>query len=444
MPFHCLRARANLREHCSFLRWHMSRSSLLLVVLAFAFTAQASAQDLSSDWPWWRGPNRDGVAPAGQDLPTSWSDSKNVLWKVRIPGRGHSSPTVVGDRIFLATADERQQIQYVMAFDRLSGAELWKTPVSNGGLPQTHPKNTHASCSVGCDGEHLFVAFHHHRKVTLACLDLQGKEVWKKNCGSFDPQMYEYGYAPSPVIYKDMVILSADYEAGGFITAYERKTGKRKWKQKRPSGRSTGLSFSSPVVATVAGKDQVLLSGTQQVASYDPNTGKQNWAARGATTMATCGTIVWSGDMVFASGGFPKAQTVAVKADGTGKVVWNNNIKCYEQSMLAHDGYIYAVSDRGIAFCWRAKDGREMWKKRLSAPISASPVLAGGNIFVSVESGLTYVFEANPERFVEVSRNQLGDEAFATPSICRNQIYLRVANSDGGRRQEYLYAIGNK
>ena len=411
---------------------------LSLVAGSTAFGFQAK----SGDWPWWRGPNNNGIAEAGQDVPTSWSETKNVLWKVPVPGRGHSSPTVIGDRIFLATADERNQIQYVMAYNRENGKELWRTPVSRGGFPNTHPKNTHGTCTVACDGERLFVAFHHHAKVTLACLNLDGKEQWRKDCGKFDPRMYEYGYAPSPVIYKSMVILSADYEGGGYIAAYDRESGERAWKTKRPSGRQTGLSFSSPIVANVAGKDQLLLSGCQQVASYDPSTGKLNWNVPGATTMATCGTVVWDGDLIFASGGYPKPETVCIKADGSRKVVWRNRQKCYEQSMLAYKGYVYAVTDQGIAYCWRATDGKEMWRSRLKGPISASPILVGDNIYQSIENGRTYVFKATPDRFTAVAENQLGNSAFATPSICGNRIYLRVAKGGRGSRQEYLYAIG--
>ena len=419
----------------------MIQATLRFALLGVLVGSTASAfQAKSGDWPWWRGPNNNGIAEAGQDVPTSWSGKQNVLWKVPVPGRGHSSPTVVGDRIFMATADERGQVQYVLAYSRATGKELWRTPISRGGFPKTHQKNTHGTCTVACDGERLFVAFHHHAKVTLACLDVDGKELWKEDCGKFDPRIYEYGYAPSPLLYKSMVILSADYEKGGFMAAYDRKSGKRVWKERRPSK----LSFSSPIVANVAGKDQLLISGCEQVASYDPNTGKPNWTVPGATTMATCGTIVWDGDLIFASGGYPKPQTVCIKADGSRKVVWQNRQKCYEQSMLAHDGYLYAVTDRGIAYCWRTTDGKEMWRSRLSGPVSASPILVGENIYQTVESGLTYVFKANPEKFVAVAENQLGNEGFATPSICGNRIYLRVAQGGRGRRQEYLYAIGNK
>lgn len=152
--------------------------------------------------------------------------------------------------------------------------------------------------------------------------------------------------------------------------------------------------------------------------------------------------MVWDGDLVFASGGYPKAETVCLKA-GSGQLVWRNDQKCYEQSMLAFDGYLYAVTDRGIAYCWRANDGTEMWTSRLAGgPVSASPILANGNIYLANEAGTVYVFKAQPTRFELVSRNQLGDEAFASPTICDSRIYMRTASSAGGKRQETLYCIG--
>jgi outer membrane protein assembly factor BamB len=395
----------------------------------------------SGDWPWWRGPGHNGIAETGQSVPTQWSDSENVIWKVKVPGRGHSSPTVVGNRIFLATANEQQQIQGVVAFDRKTGKVLWQTAVSRGGFPKTHTKNTHATCTVACDGKRVYVVFHHHAKLTLAALSINGDKLWAKDVGPFDPRKFEYGYAPSPILYDNTVIIAADYEKGGYLAAYDRVSGKNVWMQQRPRK----LSFSSPVIANISGHDQLLISGCDVVASYNPKNGQPLWSTPG-TTMATCGTVVWDSqsETVFASGGYPKPETIAIKADGSKTVVWRNRQKCYEQSMLLHDGYLYGITDVGIGFCWRASDGKEMWKTRLSAPISASPVLVGDTIFQSAEDGTTYVFKADPKGFELVAKNRLGDEAFATPVFAGNRIYARVADRSSGRRQEYLYCIGEQ
>ncbi len=398
----------------------------------------AGRASASADWPWWRGPNSNGVAAAGQTPPTSWGDQKNIIWKAPLPSRGHGSPTIVGDRIFLATADEQRQVQSVVCLSRSTGEPKWKTDLSQGGFPKIHSKNTHASQTVACDGERIFASFFHHEAIHLYALDLQGKTLWHKVAGPFNPKQYEYGYAASPLIYDEVVIVSGEYEKGGFIVAYDRRKGNEIWR----TPRSKQLSFSSPIVAKVAGRDQLLLSGANRVSSYDPKNGRPLWSCAG-TTNATCGTMVWEGDLVFASGGYPKSETLAVRADGSGQVVWRNGQKCYEQSMLVHNGHVYAITDAGVAYCWRAGDGQEMWKARLGGPVSASPILASGNIYLSNERGQTFVFRADPRGFELVSRNRLGDESFATPTICGNRIYLRIAEHGAGR-QEYLVCIGGR
>ncbi len=412
---------------------------LLSFVLIGLSSGLALAQVSQDDWASWRGPNANGIAKPGQNPPVRFSDQENVIWKVPVPGRGHSSPTLVGERIFLSTADEQKQIQSVLAFARGDGRPLWKTDLNQGGFPKTHPKNTHATPTVACDGERVFATFHHHNKITLHTLDLNGKILWEKTVGPYHPRRFEYGYAPSPLLYEDLVIIAADVEQGGYLVAYARENGERVWKTNRPRM----YSFSSPIVANVAGEDQLLISGCNGVASYNPETGNINWAVQG-TTMATCGTMVWDGDLVFASGGYPKKETICVKADGTKQVMWKNKQKCYEQSMLATGGYVFAVDDNGVAHCWRARDGQEMWKERLSGPVSTSPILVGDRIYATNERGTTYVFKADPERFELLAENQLGTESFATPAFCENRIYARVAQGNGRSRQEYLYCLGKK
>jgi outer membrane protein assembly factor BamB len=392
-----------------------------------------------TDWPWWRGPSRNGVA-GGAPVPTKLSDSDNLIWKVPVPGRGHSSPIVVGNRVFLASADEKLKIHHVFSFDRSTGEPAWQVEVNKGGFPaKNHKNNTEASPTLASDGERLFGAFYHHDKVEAVALGLDGTIEWKQEVCPFRPRMFEYGYAPSPLVYGETVIISAEYDGNSFITALNRTTGKPVWKTARP----TMISFSSPVIAHVAGKDQMLISGADQVASYDPKKGGPLWSTRG-TSLATCGTMVWDGDIVFASGGYPKSETLAVKADGSANVLWRNNQKCYEQSMLAHDGHVYALTDNGVMFCWRGVDGKEMWKQRLTGPVSASPVLAGGHIYWANELGTLYVIRANPERFELVEQNQLGNESFPSPAICGGRIFLRVAERSATGRREILYCFGSK
>lgn len=423
--------------------------SVLLGALMIASFAAADEKGIGDfpklsaerDWPWWRGPLRNGVADTAA-VPTKFSDADNLSWKVRVPGRGHSSPTVVGDRIFLTTANTAQKTHTVLAFNRATGKSLWEIEVNKGGFPaKNHQKNTEATSTIASDGERVFATFYHHDKVVAVCLDFEGNKLWQEDVCRFRPRTYEYGYAPSPVLYKNTVIISAEFDGkkDSFITALDRTRGKRVWQ----TPRQDMITFSTPVITHVAGKDQMLISGAMKISSYNPEDGKPLWSTDG-TTAATCGTMVWDGDIVFASGGFPKPETLAVKADGSGKVLWDNNQKCYEQSMIAHKGYLYALNDNGVMFCWRGTDGKEMWKERLTGPVSASPVLAGDHVYWANEHGTVYVFRPTPDRFELVAENQVGTDAFPSPAICGGQIFLRVGDGSGRERQEWLYCFANK
>ena len=278
------------------------------------------------DWPWWRGPTRNGIAVGA--APTKFAIG-DALWKTPVPGRGHSSPIVVGDRVFLTTADMQQKRQLALAYDRRTGRQLWQVEISRGGFPaRNHPKNTEATPTIACDGERLFVTFFHHEKIEATALDLDGNKLWQKTAGPFNPRKYEYGYAPSPQLYRGSVIVAGEYDGQSFLVALDRASGDELWRTARPNN----ISFSSPVIGNVSGRDQLLISGADHVASYDPATGKQLWNTPG-TTQATCGTLVWEKDIVFASGGYPKSETLAIQGDGS-RVLWKNNQNLYEQSLL--------------------------------------------------------------------------------------------------------------
>jgi outer membrane protein assembly factor BamB len=418
--------------------------SLLWIALpSIAFGQDRGIQDFpklsaDSDWPWWRGPMRNGFAAASNQPPAEFSNAKNVKWKVDVPGRGHSSPVVVGDLVLLATADEKVQTQWVLAFDKSTGKSAWSRQLSEGGFPaNNHAKNTEATPTVACDGVSIFATFFHHAQVQLSSLDLTGKVNWQVNIGPFNPKRYEYGYAPSPLLYRDTVIMSAEHDGESYIVAHDRKTGKQVWK----TPRQANITFSSPVIANIAGRDQLMISGAETVASYDPTNGQQLWQTQ-ATTFATCGTIVWKDDMVFASGGYPEPGTYGIKGTSSGaEVVWSNREKCYEQSMIVVDDYLYGLTDNGIMFCWDAMTGEEKWKKRLSGPVSASPVYANGLIYWANEAGRYFVFKPSPMKYDQVAANQLGDEAFASPAVSGNALFLRGAEMKGRNRQEVLYCI---
>lgn len=393
----------------------------------------------ATDWPAWRGPNGNGVAEPGQTPPTTWSDEENVIWKTKVPGRGHSSPIVVGDRIILTTADEETRAQSVLGFDRNTGELEWNTMVHRvPELPKIHKKNTHASPTATSDGSSVFVVFFNDGIIHLTSLGLNGEKRWQKQAGSFRPR-YQFGYAASPLLHGDNVIVAAEFADGGYLAAFAAETGLGVWR----TPRDAATSYSSPIVGKVAGREQLLMSGGEKISSYDPASGQLVWQVDGGTS-ATAGTMVWTPTQIYASGGFPTKETIAVIADGSRRVAWKNEEKCYEQSLLAHDGHIYALNDGGIAMCWKASDGRELWKERLGGPVSASPVLVNDLIYATNERGQTFVLRASPENFELLATNQLGDESFATPAICGSRVYHRVATYNGESRQEWLYCLGKK
>jgi hypothetical protein len=390
----------------------------------------------SDQWWRWRGPSGNNHAADGAKLPASIATA-NPKWSVDLPGRGHSTPILVGDVLYLTTADKAVGTQSVLAVSR-DGKALWGQTIHRGGVPtENHRKNTEASPTMAYDGEALFAAFYNSGGIQLTKLTTDGTILWQREAGKYNPQRYKYGYAASPLIYRDTVIVIGDYDGDAFLCALDRESGQTRWKIKRPGK----LSFSSPIVADVAGREQLLLSGAEMVAAYDPADGDLLWKAPGATTMATCGTMVWDGDRVFASGGFPEAETVCVAGDGSGRVLWSNNSKCYEQSMLADRGYLYAVTDSGIAYCWRGEDGRTMWRERIGGRYSSSPLLVEDTIVVFNEAGTGFAFAATAERFDLRSERKFGDEVFASPILVDDTMYLRVAINSGDRRQEKLLAF---
>ena len=414
--------------------------SILWSLIALHFSTLASAQD---DWSRWRGPSGNGIAVADQQPPTSWSADQNVVWKVPVPGRGHSSPIVVGDKIFLATADEEQQTQSVVCFERQTGQQQWQTELNQGGFDRKiHSKNTHASGTIATDGTQVYCVFSHHGSVNVTALSLTGEIQWQKKVGPYQSQ-YPFGFGASPIVHEGMVIVPNQNDAESCIIAFDATNGEQKWR----TDADKQSSYSTPVVAETGGKSQLLLSGANIVAAYDPANGKQLWKTP-TKWQVSCGTLVWNKDRVFASGGYPASQTLAVNADGSGSLVWENTQKAYEQSMLIHEGFLYAHCDNGAVYCWRESDGQEMWKQRFSAAgnpaQSASPVLANGNIYFTAENGETLVIKASSDKLTEISRNNLGNEAFASMAVCGNQIFSRIAinDPDNDTRQEWLFCLG--
>jgi hypothetical protein len=389
------------------------------------------------DWPWWRGPNRNGVAAPDQAPPVKWSDSENVLWKAAVPGRGHGSPTVVGNQVFLAAADHERQVQSVLCFHRRTGERLWEAVVHRGGFEtKGNNKSSLASSTPACDGDRVFINFLNAGAIHTTALNREGKQLWQTKVSDF---VIHQGFGSSPAIYRSLVLVSADHKGAGSIAGLDRESGRIVWTQSRPKL----PNYTSPIVLNVAGRDQLLFTGCDLVSSFDPLTGKKLWEINGSTEECVTSTVT-DGQLIFTSGGYPKNHLCAVRADGSGKVVWENTSRVYVPSLLVRDGHLYAVLDAGVAMCWECATGREVWKQRLGGTFSSSPVLVGDRIFATNEAGQTFIFKATPAAFELVAENKLGDNVFATPTICGGCIYMRAATQSDGKRQEWLYCLGRR
>lgn len=387
-----------------------------------------------SDWPWWRGPDHTGIASPGQKPPVQWGPNRNVRWRVAIPGRGHAQPTIVGDFIYLPTADEAKEIQSVLCLQRETGKRVWKTDVHSGGLDRGgHEKTSQASATLACDGQRLIANFLHDGAVWTSALDLRGKVLWQQKISPF---VTHQGFAASPLVHGELVIVASDNKGGGAIAGLERTTGRVVWKRDRPKL----PNYASPILVRAAGREQVVIQGCNLVTSLDPSSGTLLWETKAATTECVT-TVVSDGERVFASGGYPKNHIQALLGDGSKKIVWENNSRVYVPSMLVQGDYLYALLDAGIAACWHAKTGKAAWKHRIGGTFTAAPILVNDLIYAFDEKSQATIFRADPKKYEQVSRASLPGEQFSAPVICGNRLYLRIGQTENGRRQEYLYAI---
>ncbi|MEN8774201.1 MAG: PQQ-binding-like beta-propeller repeat protein [Akkermansiaceae bacterium] len=405
-----------------------------IIPLLFLLSANLSN---ATDWPQWRGPDKNNHASDKATPPSEWSEDKNVSWKTAIPGRGHSTPIFVEEKIYLTTAEKDKSAQSLLCLDRKSGKVLWNRVIHKGGFPaQLHAENSPASASAQWDGQNILVTFQNDKKIKVTAVSGEGKIVWSKSVGNYLPS-YKFGFGSTPVLYKKSLIVVIGTEEGGFLSAIKTSDGKEIWKTPR-----AGHDYwATPVVATVGGKEQLLISGINKFSSYQPATGKLNWETEaGAKSM--CGTIVWTDDMIFASGGFPEKETAGVKADGSGTKVWQNKVVCYEQSLLSHNNLVYAIADDGRAYCWDAKTGEKKWSEKIGRRgVMASPLAVGNHIYATLKNGTTVIFKATGSSFKKVGENKLGDDTYASPVALDNQLFLRVGKSERGDRQEFLYCL---
>lgn len=430
----------------------MNRMSVLMFSMLLGLGSPLWAQQSSAmgnllpagkDWGWWRGPTLDGKAPADQRTPSQWDEKTNILWKAEIPGRGHASPIVYADRVFTATADENAKTQSLVCYDAKTGRPRWGVSVHKGGFTNLNPKNSHASATPACDGERVYGVFINNNALWVTALTLDGKPVWQTKVGPFESQ---HGYGSSPALYKNLLIVNGDNKGPCYIAALDRKTGKIAWKTDRPA---QSPSYATPILSTAGGREQILLHGGVKVTSYDPASGKLLWSADGVSQV-TGNTIVSDAAQIYASGGYPNKELVAIKADGNGDVtrshvVWTSKDPqsvAYCPSSIVHEGKLYVVSDRGSLTCCQTDTGKQIWNTKLGGGFSASLLLANGLVYAFSEEGVATVFKPG-DKFEPVAENKLPPSRNVRPggfmgsaAVSGNQLFVRCGTT--------LYCIGDR
>jgi outer membrane protein assembly factor BamB len=408
----------------------VARSAVAVDEIRTRLTAADELPDVkpaATDWPWWRGPDRNNVARP-QSVPLRWDAPESIQWKVPVPGRGFASPVTWRQRLYLLTADEDAKVYSLLAYDRQSGERLWTTELHRGGfMKDIHSQCSHASATPACDSERVFSVLIHDRALWVSANGHDGKTLWQTNVAPYDAI---YGFGSSPVIYGSLVIVAGDNDqTGSFLAALHRGTGRIVWRIKRP----LIDTYATPIVLRVAGRDQLLLGGCGFLGSYDPNTGDLLWRCDGPTAETTANTAVADGERVYVAGGYPKPYALmAVRADGSGDVtathkVWSlDKAMPYVPSPLYHDGLLYIADDYGIATCLDAPTGKKIWQKRLGGDFTSSPLICGDRLFVINESGTVFALSTGQKSEL-LATSELNDQVMATPIICGGYVYIRTA-----------------
>ena len=378
----------------------------------------------SDDWPWWRGPKSDNHARVKQP-PIYWNDTQGVHWKVAIPGRGHACPCIVGDRIFISSADEKKEIQFLVCYDRRSGKRLWRKDLKHGGFMTVNSKNSHASATPACDGQHVFIPLMNGGNMWVVAVNIHGHLVWQRRVGKFE---HSNGFSASPVLYENLVIVCSDNDADSILVGLDRSTGRVIWKTQRPAESNS----ATPVVGHIAGRPQLLLNGSYMMSSYDPLTGQRIWYVKHQTIVAAC-SAAWSNKHVVASANHPEKDMLCIRANGHGNVTkthitWRDRkANTYVPSPVVDGQRVYVVIDSGIAYCRNLETGDIVWKNRLAGTVSASPVLAGNYLYVTNEEGTTFVLRAS-DNFALVATNHIPETTFASLAICSDGLFLRTSH----------------
>ena len=406
---------------------------LRLTLVCAWLIGSASAVLVAEDWPQFRGPDGQGHSTE-RGLPTQWSETQNVSWKVAVSGRGWSSPVVADKRVWLtsATAVGRETSLRLMAFDLDTGRSLLDTEIfrlRNSAL--LNAKNSHASPTPIVEGDRVYV---HFGAQGTAAVSVTGEILWKTRL-QYDSQ---HGNGGSPALYGDLLIVNCDGFDEAFVVALDKRTGKTRWRTFRPEPWSQ--AYSTPLVIRVGERDLVVSIGAFHAAAYDPQNGKEAWRVDYPDGFSNVPRPVFGAGLVFIATGFQQPSILAVRPDGKGNVTrshiaWtlNRGAPLTPSPLLVGDD-LYLVTDAGIASNVDVRTGAIRWQHRLGAAVSSSPVFADGRIYFLDEEGRTTVI--NPgSTFQQVAVNVLDGPALASMAVASQSFFIRTAT--------HLYRITN-
>jgi outer membrane protein assembly factor BamB len=457
------------------------RSIYISAALAGLITLTASAGPVFSQksdgkrdvhWPSYRGANARGVAD-GFPTPTEWDAEagKNVRWKTAIPGLGHSSPIIWGNRLFVTTAvsakgkadlrvglygdiaaadDNDVQEWKIYCLDKASGKVLWER-TAHKGVPKVkrHTKATHANSTMATDGKRVVAFF---GSEGLHCYDMAGKPLWKKDFGVLDSGFFmvptaQWGFASSPILHSGMVIVQVDVQKDSFVAALDAATGEVKWK----TPRADVPTWSTPTVVNSPSGPQVVVNGWKHTGGYDLKTGKEVWKLVGGGDIPVPTPIEAHGLVYITNAHGMMAPIYAIKTSATGDITpkpeetstpnlpWLARREgAYMQTPIVYGDYLYVCRDHGVLSCYDAKTGKRLYNERLGTGrtgFTSSGVAASGKLYYTSEMGEVFVVQAGPE-FKLLATNPLGEVCMSTPAISEGNLYFRT--------QGHVVAVGGK
>ena len=409
---------------------------LRLALLTISLALMVPAAD-AENWPRFRGPNGDGVS-ASKDVPVQWNLRDSLVWKAALPGIGHSSPVIWGDRLFLQSASATERM--LLCFRVSDGKELW-THKEPGAKAHINEYNSWASSTPATDGKRVYALFWNGDTIALDTFNFDGKPLWQRDLGGFKSQ---HGVGMSPIVFENRVIVVNDQDVSAAILAFDARDGKPLWETPRGHYRacySTPFILERPTLAP-----ELIVGSTMGLAGYDPRTGKElwkwDWKFEGMPLRTVASPIYSQGFVLLNSGdGSGLRSTIAVQLEGAGKatkatLAWQNKNKKYfpyVPCLLIHGEHVYSVSDDGFARCHELMTGKEIWEERLYCKVTASPILIAGKIYMISDEGEVYVFEAAPT-YKLLGRSPIAEPVSATPAVADNRLYVRG--------DKHLFCIG--